>query len=67
MRVMVKATRSSEAGFVPNERLLADMGRYNEELDEEALEWVRRCPDPMPGGVGTARHAAGARAIRGMS
>jgi hypothetical protein len=34
MRVMVivKATRSSEAGKMPSEKLLADMGRFNEEL-----------------------------------
>ncbi len=103
MRVMVivKATANSEAGVMPSERLLADMGKYNEELVkagvmlageglhpsskgkrvrfaggkrtvidgpfaatkeliagywlwqvksiEEAVEWVRRCPDPMPG------------------
>ncbi len=103
MRVMVivKATKSSEAGVMPSEKLLADMGKYNEELVqagvmlageglqpsskgkrvrfaggrrtvidgpfsateeliagfwlwqvksiEEAVEWVRRCPDPMPG------------------
>jgi len=103
MRVMVivKATRSSEAGVMPSEKLLADMGKYNEELVkagvmlageglhpsskgkrvvfsagkktaidgpfaetkelvagfwlwqvksmDEALEWARRCPDPMPG------------------
>jgi len=103
MRVMVivKATRNSEAGALPTEKLLADMGKFNEELVkagvmlageglhpsskgkrvvfsggkktivdgpfaetkelvagfwlwqvksiEEALEWVRRCPDPMPG------------------
>jgi hypothetical protein len=101
--VMVKATEKSEAGVMPSEKLLADMGRYNEELIkagimlagdglhpsrrgkrvrftgsggkkavvdgpfaetkeliagywiwqvksmEEALEWVKRCPDPMPG------------------
>jgi hypothetical protein len=99
--VMVKATRNSEAGLMPGEQLLADMGQFNEELAkagimlsgdglhpsskgkrvrfsggkksvvdgpfaetkelvagywiwqvksmEEALEWVRRCPDPMPG------------------
>ncbi|WP_028928293.1 YciI family protein [Pseudoxanthomonas suwonensis] len=98
--VMVKATPSSEAGVMPSEQLLADMGRYNEELVkagvmlageglhpsskgvrvrfsgkqrsvvdgpftetkelvagfwlwqvrsmEEAIEWVRRCPNPMP-------------------
>src|SRR5438132_4094472 len=34
MRVMVivKATRDSEAGIHPNEQLLADMGKFNEEL-----------------------------------
>ncbi len=99
--VMVKATRDSEAGVMPSEQLLADMGHYNEELVkagimlageglhpsakgarvrfsgskrtvvdgpfaetkelvagfwlwqvrsmEEAIEWVRRCPNPMPG------------------
>ncbi len=103
MRVMVivKATKNSEAGVMPSEKLLADMGKFNEELVkagimlagdglhpsskgkrvrfsagkkavidgpfsetkelvagfwiwqvksiEEAVEWVRRCPDPMPG------------------
>jgi len=99
--VIVKATKNSEAGVMPNEKLLADMGKYNEELVkagimlageglhpssrgkrirfsggkrtvvdgpfaeakelvagywlwqvkpiEEAIEWARRCPDPMPG------------------
>ncbi len=105
MRVMVivKATKSSEAGTMPSEKLLADMTAYNEELVKagimqggdglkpssagkrvrftggggpktvidgpfaetkeliagywlcnvkdlnEAVEWVKRCPDPMPG------------------
>ena len=106
MRVMVivKATKNSEAGIMPSEKLLAEMGKYNEELVkagvmlageglhpsskgkrvtfsggkksvidgpfaetkeliagfwlwqvksmEEALEWARRCPDPMPGEEG---------------
>jgi hypothetical protein len=99
--VIVKATKGSEAGVMPSEKLLADMGNFNEELVkagimlagdglhpsskgkrvrfsdgkktvvdgpfaetkeliagfwiwqvksiEEAVEWVRRCPDPMPG------------------
>jgi len=29
---MVRATRASEAGEMPSEKLLADMGRFNEEL-----------------------------------
>ena len=103
MRVMVivKATKNSEAGVMPTEKMLAEMGRYNEELVkagimkggdglhpsskgkrvrftqgerrvidgpfaevkeliagywiwevksmDEALDWARRCPDPMPG------------------
>jgi hypothetical protein len=103
MRVMVivKATKNSEAGVMPSEKLLAGMGKFNEQLVkagvmlageglhpsakgkrvvfsggqkrvvdgpfpetkelvagfwlwqvksmEEALEWVKRCPDPMPG------------------
>jgi len=30
--VMVKATKNSEAGVMPDEKLLADMGKFNEEL-----------------------------------
>lgn len=30
--VMVKASKASEAGVMPGEQLLADMGRFNEEL-----------------------------------
>src|SRR5438094_2783413 len=99
--VMVKATKDSEAGVLPDEKLLADMGKFNEELakagvllageglqpsskgarvrfsgakrtvidgpfaetkelvagfwlwqvksKEEAIEWVKRCPNPSPG------------------
>jgi hypothetical protein len=30
--VMVKATKNSEAGVMPNEKLLSEMGKFNEEL-----------------------------------
>jgi hypothetical protein len=30
--VMVKATKESESGTMPDEKLLTDMGKYNEEL-----------------------------------
>ena len=30
--VMVKATKDSEAGVMPSEKLLAEMGKFNEEL-----------------------------------
>jgi hypothetical protein len=98
--VIVKATKESEAGVLPDHKLLADMGRFNEELvkagimlageglhssakgarvrfsgekrtvidgpfaetkeliagfwlwqvksKEEAIEWVKRCPNPFP-------------------
>jgi hypothetical protein len=97
--VIVKASPESEAGKMPTEKLLAEMGKYNEELvkagvmlageglhpssagvrvqfsgdkrtvvdgpfsetkeliagfwlfqvksKEEAIEWVKRCPNPM--------------------
>lgn len=99
--VIVKATKSSEAGVMPSEALLAAMGKYNEELASagilqsgeglqpssrgkriaisskgrevsdgpfqatseliagfwiwkvgsmnEAIDWAKRCPEPMPG------------------
>jgi hypothetical protein len=99
--VIVKATKESEAGVMPSEKLLTEMGKYNEELVkagimlagdglhpsskgarvhfsgskrtvidgpfadtqdlmagewlwqvkslEEAIEWVKRCPNPMEG------------------
>jgi len=99
--VLVKATKESEAGQMPDETLLTEMGRFNEELVKagvmlageglhpsskgvrvqfngdtrtvidgpfaetkelvagfwmwqvksmaEAIEWVRRCPNPMAG------------------
>ncbi len=99
--VIVKATRNSETGVMPSEKLMTEMGNYNEELVkagimlamdglhpsakgkrikfsgskrsvvdgpfaetkeliagfwiwqvrsmEEAVEWARRCPYPMPG------------------
>ena len=30
--VLIKATKDSEAGVLPDEKLLADMGKFNEEL-----------------------------------
>jgi len=99
--VLVKATPDSEAGIMPSEQLLAEMGKFNEELVkagvmqageglhpsskgarvrfsgktrtvvdgpfaetkelvagfwiwqcaslQEAIDWVKRCPNPMPG------------------
>ena len=99
--IIVKANKDSEAGIMPDEKLLAEMGTFNEELvkagimlageglhpsskgarvrfsgksrtvidgpfsetkeliagfwlwqvksKEEAIEWVKRCPNPMSG------------------
>ena len=99
--VMVRATKDSEAGKMPSEKLLADMGAYNEQLIkagvmlageglqpsskgarvrfdgpqrtvidgpfaetkeliagfwiwkvnslQEAIEWAKKCPNPMEG------------------
>jgi hypothetical protein len=99
--VMIKADKNSEAGAMPDEKLLTDMGKFNEELvkagimlageglhpsskgarvkfsgtkrtvidgpfaetkelmagfwlwkvksKEEAIEWVKRCPNPLQG------------------
>jgi hypothetical protein len=99
--VIVKASKDSEAGVMPSEQLLTEMGKFNEELakagvllageglhpsskgarvrfsgakrtvidgpfaktkeliagywlwqvksKQEAIEWVKRCPNPMPG------------------
>jgi len=99
--VLVKADKNSEAGVMPDHKLLAEMGKYNEELakagvmlageglhpsskgarvrfsgdkrtvidgpfaetkeliagywifkvksKEEAIDWVKRCPNPFPG------------------
>ncbi len=98
--ILVKADKNSEAGVMPDEKLLAEMGKYNEELakagvllaaeglhpsskgarvkfsgnkrivtdgpfpetkeliagywlwqvksKQEAIEWVKRCPNPFP-------------------
>jgi len=35
--VMVKATKSSEAGVMPSEKLIADMTRFNEELAKAGI------------------------------
>jgi hypothetical protein len=50
--VMVKADRDTEAGVMPTEKLLADMGRFNEELVEAGI---------MEAGEGLRPSSKGAR------
>ena len=56
MRVMVivKATKNSEAGVMPNEKLLAEMGKYNEELVKAGI---------MLGGDGLKPSSKGKRLV----
>ena len=56
MRVMVlmKATKDIEAGFMPGEPLLAEMGRFNEELVNAGI---------MQGGEGLHPSAKGKRIV----
>jgi hypothetical protein len=50
--VMVKATRQSEAGVMPDEKLLAEMARFNEELVKAGI---------MQAGEGLQPSSKGAR------
>ena len=50
--VFVKASKDSEAGVMPSEQLLADMGKYNEELVKAGV---------MQAGEGLAASSQGAR------
>ncbi len=50
--ILVKATKESEAGMLPDEKLLTDMGKYNEELVKAGV---------MLAGEGLHASAKGAR------
>jgi hypothetical protein len=50
--VMVRATRQSEQGMLPDKKLLADMGKFNEELVKAGI---------MLAGEGLKPSSAGAR------
>ena len=49
--VMVKASRASEAGRVPSEQRLAEMGRYNEELVKAGIMLAGEGLHPSSRGV----------------
>ena len=44
--VMVKATKESEAGVMPSTELLAEMGKYNEELVNAGIMLAGRAFTP---------------------
>ena len=52
--VMIKANADTEAGVMPSEQLLAEMGRYNEELVEAGI---------MKAGEGLHPSSRGARVL----
>jgi hypothetical protein len=49
--VMVKANEDSEAGVMPSEQLLAEMGRYNEELVKAGIMLAGEGLHPSSKGV----------------
>lgn len=49
--VMVKATKNSEAGLLPDEKLLAAMGAFNEELVEAGILQAGEGLQPSSKGV----------------
>ena len=50
--IIVKATKDSEAGVMPSEQLLTEMGKFNEELVKSGV---------MPAGEGLHPSSKGAR------
>ena len=48
MRVMVlvKANKDSEAGIMPKEKLLVEMGKFNDELVKPACCWPLMASSP---------------------
>jgi len=49
--VMVKATKDSEAGVLPDEKLLTEMGKYNEELVKAGIMLAGEGLHPSSTGV----------------
>ncbi len=67
MRVMVivKASKESEAGEMPSEKLLADMGRYNEELVKAGVMVAGEGLHPSSRGKRVVFNEGGAKVLDG--
>ena len=65
MRVMVivKATKNSEAGTLPNEKLLTEMGKYNEELVKAGIMLAGEGLHPSSKGVRVRFSQGGKRTV----
>ena len=60
--VIVKASKNSEAGVLPDEKLLAEMGKFNEELTKAGVMLVGEGLQPSSKG-----RASGSRERSGPS
>jgi hypothetical protein len=61
--VMVKATKESEAGVLPDEKLLAAMGKYNEELVKAGVMLAGEGLHPSSKGARIKIGAGGKRTV----
>jgi hypothetical protein len=61
--VIVRATEQSEAGMMPDEKLLADMGRYNEELARAGVMLAGEGLHPSRKGARIHFTATGTRSV----
>ena len=60
--VLVKASQESEAGVMPDQKLLADMGKFNEQLVEAGVMQAGEGLHPSPKGV-RVRFAGGGKSV----
>jgi hypothetical protein len=63
--VMIKATPESEAGVMPSEEVLTQMGNYNEELVKAGVMLAGDGLHPSSKGVRVALSGSGRRVIEG--
>jgi hypothetical protein len=63
--VIVKATKDSEAGIMPSEQFLTDMGKYNEELVKAGIMLAGEGLHPSSKGVRVRFSGANRTAIDG--
>ncbi len=59
--VMVRATRQSEQGMLPDEKLLADMGKFNEELAKAGVMLAGEGLHPSSNGARVRFPASGTK------
>ena len=61
--VMVKATAQSEAGHMPSEKLLSDMGKFNEELVRAGVMLAGEGLQPTSKGAARVRFSGSKRIV----